>query len=55
MNRMSADTPNLVAFVGDFVGACLVSCGINLLNLSRQQGNKCEVLGVQKVILLSVI
>ena len=51
---MSANTPSLVAFVDESIGAFLVSCGVNLLNLARQQGNKCEMLGAEKVSLLHV-
>lgn len=54
-SRMNTIAPNLTSLVGELVGARLISHGGSLVNLAKQPGSTIQILGAEKVSLLSVI
>ncbi|KAF8121339.1 hypothetical protein EV363DRAFT_947309 [Boletus edulis] len=49
-NRMNAVAPNLMALVGDLVGARLISHAGSLLNLAKHPASTVQILGAEKAL-----
>lgn len=54
-SRMNTIAPNLTALVGELVGARLIAHGGSLLNLAKQPGSTIQILGAEKVFLLTLL
>lgn len=53
-SRMNTIAPNLTALVGELVGARLIAHGGSLLNLAKQPGSTVQILGAEKVSIITV-